>query len=208
MEETRLYCEEIEFDQDNHAYFVGGHQIPNVTKALNLFAERYAGIPRYAMDLARFRGQAVHLATVHDDQGKLDYDYLDDQLKPYIDAWRKFKEEAKFKPMIFEMKVYHEKYKYAGTLDRIGRLGDFKQILLDIKTGAAMTPITGPQTAAYLAAYAIYKRIDITPIQRYGVELHNNGTFKLQRFDDPEDLAVFLASLTLLRWRHKHNYWT
>lgn len=196
---------QLTFREEDHTYWDGGLRVPNVTSAINLFANSYAGIPKAILEQAMHRGNAVHLATEYYDKGILDYNALDPSLKPYIDAWLRFRQETRFTPTLIEERVYHHGYKYAGTLDRIGIFRDpgNEEVVLDIKTGSAMRPTIGPQTAAYELAHRCEtggKRMD-----RYGCELHKDGTYKLDKLDDPGDMAVFLASLTLLRWKEKYQ---
>lgn len=198
--------DKLDFDERAHVYRYEHVIVPGVTSAIGLFAKNFAGIPAGVFERACQRGTAVHLATEYDDKGTLDESVLDPSLHGYIEAYRRFKAETGFKPDQdkTELKVYHPRHKYAGTLDRIGDYRDI-EIVLDIKTGSAMRPTTGPQTAAYEAAYRAMQEHHGDPMPRYGVELHKDGTYFFKRFDDPGDLAVFLASLTLLRWRMKND---
>lgn len=198
----------LTFNPEDHTYYVDGARIPNVTGVLDLFATNYAGIPPEIMEKAKVRGTAVHRATEYDDKGILQYEVLSPELRPYVDAWRKFRAQTGFKPTLVEAKVYSPLRQYAGTLDRVGMLAG-REVLLDIKSGSAMRPTTGPQTAAYELALRTdpeYPDRDIdVKLPRYGCELHKDGTYSLKRFDDPGDLSVFLAALTLLGWKQKHG---
>jgi hypothetical protein len=55
----------------------------------------------------------------------------------YLDAWKKFKTEMDVKILACEMRVFHDKFWFAGTLDRIAMIGGEKYIL-DIKTTSAV----------------------------------------------------------------------
>lgn len=195
--------QEIRFDPKDHTYWHGSLRIHNVTSALEFFAETYAKIPRAVMDDAKDRGTAVHLATQYDDQDALDIKSLPGALVPYIEAWRRFKVENKMVPCLIEERVYNPGHQYAGTLDRTMWYRDV-EVLLDIKTGAAMRATTGPQTAAYEAALRKGKRKGAPKMKRFGVELHKDGTYTFMPFDDPNDFPVFMAALTLQRWRERN----
>ena len=75
--------------------------------------------------------------------------------------------------------------------------------LLDIKTGSALKATTGIQTAAYAEALRKDRRTKQLP--RYGVELHADGTWRLEHFNDPDDFPTFLAALRLYNWRNTHS---
>lgn len=198
---------DLNFDEKSHTYYIGDNVVPNVTSAIGLFASNYANIPLHVLEKAAERGKLIHLATEYDDRDELDYDSLPCHLKPYVDAWRRFRKETGFHPTVIENRVYHPLHKYAGTLDRIGILKRSK-VLIDIKTGSALKATTGPQTAAYEAAYRYESDGNNygAPLPRYGCELHSDGSYQLKEFNDPNDLPAFLASLTLLRWREDNGY--
>lgn len=195
-------AERVVFDADTHTYWLGGRRIPNVTTVIDAFAQQYAGIPEWILAPARERGTAVHKATEYDDLGTLDEDALDDSLRPYLDAWRRFRREAGFAPELTEERVFSSRYFYAGMLDRVGRMRYWRRpdrILLDIKSGSALRTTTGMQTAAYAEA------LPGKPLPRFGVELHDDGTYRLEQFTDTNDLPDYLAALRLWNWRQKHG---
>lgn len=196
----------VEFKEKDHTYWLKntdtGHsnRLPGVTGVIDFFANTFAGIPRGVLEKAADRGRAVHLATEYYDQGNLDEEKLDPILQPFLKAWKHFKEKYEVDICETERRVWHPRYLYAGQLDRIIRVRG-RKFLLDIKTGAAMRPTTGPQTAAYMNAYAQDGGV---PLPRMGVELHKDSTYTVKELEDPNDFPVFLAALTLYRWRLKN----
>lgn len=105
----------ITFDAEAHKYFHDGKEVPSVSAILRETKRQpsYDGFnPFFAQ-----KGSYVHRAIELEVAGKLDEATVDDRVKPYLVAWRKFRED--FKPVIHatEAWVYHPIYEYAGTFD-------------------------------------------------------------------------------------------
>lgn len=198
----------VKFREEDHTYWLGERQLPGVTTVIDMWAQTYAGIPEEILRPARERGTAVHMACQYDDEGELDESFLESPLGTYVLAWRDFQVQKAFIPKLIEQQVYSQRYQYAGTLDRTGSLqGGYGrgpvEVLMDIKTGSALKATTGLQTAAYAEALRTDRRKKSLP--RWGVELHKDGTWRLEEFKDPDDLPTFLAALRLYNWRLKHG---
>lgn len=199
----------LEFREGDHSYFLDNERVPNVTLITDTLANAYAGVPEDVLERARDRGTAVHLATQLYDEDALDEASLPDELRGYVAAWDRFRSETGFEPEAIEERVYSRRYRFAGTLDRRGKFMSLKSVrpryhcLLDIKATATLMPMTGPQTAAYAAAYEEMSGDRIH--RRFCVQLRDDGTYRLQEHDDPSDLSVFLAGATLENWRRRHG---
>lgn len=190
----------LTFDPATHTYYWQGVQVPSVTQVLGSVLRDYDGIPPHILAAAQERGTFVHEACELDDLGELDQDTLDDTLIPYVMAWRKFRADTRFKPESIEARVYHNGYRYAGTLDRFGDAGA-QTWLVDIKSGSMVPRSAGPQTAAYLAA------LDIDPawrkkVKRYVAHLYDNGNYQVVPCNGANDFSVFLACLSIHNWRN------
>ena len=122
----------IEFDEEKHIYRVAGVVLPSVTGILK--SEGFIDSGWYD-DYSRQRGEYVHKATALYDHGELDDDYDDPVIMPYLDAWKRFKEESKFHILEIENPVVNLEYSYCGTPDRIGSLNQ-RLCVIDIKTGS------------------------------------------------------------------------
>lgn len=191
----------LTFDAETHTYRINGERVPSVTQVLE-----GAGLidTRWFNDEARTRGTYVALATQYCDEGTLDYDALDDGLRGYVEAWRKFKHEAgngKMEIISIERRVSNRKLRYAGTLDRLFKWGH-QSWVLDIKTGskAAWHSL---QTAGYaecLPKSWLHKR--------GSVFLKEDGTYKLDVHDDFSDVHVFLSALNLYHWKSEKGLLT
>jgi len=195
-------AEGLVFCEPHHRYWFGGHRVPSVTTILKPL-DNFDGVDPEVLEAARLRGIAVHSATQYDDDGDLDMGTVDDMIRPYLLAWRKFKGETGFETILSEHRVMSTRYRYAGTLDRIGLLGG-RQVLLDIKTGEQVPLSAGPQTAAYLeafnAAYPPPAGKEAMASRRYVVQLRSTGDYQLIPYTASDDLQCFLAHLNIHQW--------
>ena len=187
---------EIVFQEEGHIYTVDGKSIPSVTTIL-----KACGLidTTWFTEGATTRGTYVHQATELLDRDDLDESSLDPVLTPYVDAYRRFKQETGFVIDDIEKRVHNATYGYAGTLDRTGTfIGDKTKSIIDIKTGQP-----AKWHGVQLAAYALCFGSEV--LNRYGLYLSNTGSYKLERFKDRQDANIWLACLTLYKWREKNG---
>ena len=83
---------------------------------------------------------------------QLEWNTLSEEIKNGIRAYERFRLQVKFEGMETEKMVYSVKYKFAGTLDAIGKIGKDK-ILIDFKTGERFYPSMFAQIVAYHQAW-------------------------------------------------------
>ena len=186
----------LTFDETAHRYYLNGATIPSVTQVLEC-----AGLVNYGFlgerrDEYLERGRAVHLAAQRYDEGNLAEAGVPLEFRGYLQAWRAFRNDYAFVPTFIEHRVLHADYKYAGTLDRTGRIGDGTEIILDIKTGVAPTAVRY-QLAAY-AACLPHPRTR----RRRCVELHADGSYRVIAFETSDylrDFNVFAAAIETFR---------
>lgn len=189
----------IQFDEAKHEYRLEGALLPSVTQILEPLVD-FSGIPSAVLNRARERGTAVHRACELYLLGDLDEASLDEEIAPYYYQFRRFLRESGFRAHQSEMLVWSERYRYAGTLDLAGDLRK-RLVLIDIKTPITMPRSTGPQTAAYEAAYREREGIDPRKkIRRFGLKLRPEK-YELVPFDSERDMSVFLSMLTVHRWK-------
>ena len=191
----------LAFDERAHRYTLDGVQLPSVTTVL-----QHAGLVDYgflnAEDRARCleRGRAVHVATEQDDAGELAEASVPPEIRGYLEAWRAFRWDYEFLPRLIEHRVCHRQYRYAGTLDRVGRVRDGTEVILDIKTGAAPDCVR-----LQLAAYNACLPHPRTRLRRC-VELHPEGIYRVIGFETSDytrDLNEFLRALKTFRNREE-----
>lgn len=187
----------IGFNEERHEYRVNGLIVPSVTQVLSSVGlPDLSGVPADLLEWKAGLGTAVHKATELDDAWDLDEDYLDPAIMPYLQAYRRFKLESKFKAVLIEGKVYHNIFGYAGTFDRTGFLNN-KKVLIDFKTGLTDPRVVGPQTAAYVEAG------EMKYFTRYALKLNKDATYRLIRLDNKMDFQIFLNALNIYKWRNQ-----
>lgn len=190
-----------EFDEAAHAYTHRGMAYPSVTQVLAAVGMvGYSTVPAAIREAAMQRGSYAHEACELDDKGTLDESTLDERLAPYLAGWRAFKRDTGvvLLPEWVERRVVSLALGYAGTVDRVVRLPqdgvvDAVEATLDIKTGKCQR-WTGVQLAAYDLARGITNAV------RLAVELRKDGTYRLVRFEDRDDYAVWMAALKVYRF--------
>jgi len=189
----------VDFIPDDHRYEVDGRVVPSVTQILAPLYD-WSGVPPEVLARAAERGTAVHKACELYDLEILDEDGLDAEVASYLAGWKKFLVDTGFKVERVEVRVYSPTHEYAGTTDRTGRLGR-NSVLLDLKSGV-ITPVTGPQTAAY--EKALTEQTGAKFSRRYGLYLRP-GDYRLIRYDTTTDWLVFQAARNLMTWRQNHG---
>jgi hypothetical protein len=186
----------LTFDAITHAYHVAGAPVPHVTGVLEA-----AGLLNYAFlgdqrEVYLSRGRAVHKITEADDHGNLAEDAVPPTIRGFVEAWGAFKRDYGFVPALIEHRVLNEQHRYAGTLDRTGRVRDGSTWILDLKTGAA------PAAVCYqLAAYAACLQHPRTYLRRC-VELHEDASYRVLAYETADyqrDFDRFLSALSVFR---------
>ena len=191
----------LTFNEPDHAYAWNGDPVPSVTQIL-----KDMGLvdTAYLAESGRMRGAIVAMATEMVDRGQdINYGtYADivpaEDLQGYVIAWLGWKESARVEVTTIEERVYNAEYRYAGTLDRLGKLPDGRLALIDIKTGAAM-PCYPLQTAAYAGCFHDYHR-------RFAVTLRKDGTYRVTEHRNSTDRPHFQAAASLWHWKQEHGF--
>jgi len=115
--QSLLNCYDVAFEKEGHVYTADGRVYPSITQILS--AEGFINTAFYD-EWSRDRGSMVHLACHYDITGELDEDSLDDEIRPYLAAFRKFMAESGFKVDKSEVPAINKLYGYAGTPDLVG----------------------------------------------------------------------------------------
>lgn len=197
--------ERLHFRAADHSYWLGDGRLPAVSDIIApLDGFRNGAIPGRYLEEARARGTAVHRACELDDEGDLDERSVDASLRPYLAAWRGFSQARIAEMLAIEQPLASKRYHYAGTPDRVARLVTDHLAILDVKTGAPQS-VHAIQTAAYAELAAEHYEDRGKRVKRFAVQLSGNGKFKLHEFKDAGDFGVFLACLSVWRWREAHR---
>jgi hypothetical protein len=189
----------MEFDAENHIYYVDGDPKISVTQVL-----KEAGLidTAWFTEFGRWRGSAVHKATHYFDEGDMDRRTLDPVVKPFVADWKLFREQTGFTPTMIEKQFYDEAYGFCGTPDRrgyfIGGKPEDSNELIDIKTypGGKAPWWTRYQLAGY-GRLLDRRRI----FRRYAVVLTGHGA-NIEEYpstDYVEDVNNFLACIAVAR---------
>jgi hypothetical protein len=181
----------LELDEATHTYTLDGRRIIGVSEALRILDDRSKVDPFYLE-----RGRLIHLATEYYDRDELNESTIDERIRPYLDAYIKFREDTGFIPALIEHKLYHPSYFYAGTLDRVGNFG--YDLLLDLKSGVRIK-LDDLQGVAY---WELCRGNKISIKRVFDLYLNEDGNYKLEPIDNPKLLLpVFLAALTCVRFK-------
>ena len=128
-----LYDAEVDFEEVEHKYTVGGIEVPSTTTILK-DSGFYKNMDFYTSGGSN-RGTYVHKLTQQYDEGIMDWGAVGDYL-PYIDAYMKAIEELKLRPVERELILVNKTLWYAGTLDFVGGCKHWETDgIIDIKTG-------------------------------------------------------------------------
>lgn len=195
----------LTFDEATHTYWIGAAKVPSVTQILKPLVD-LSSIPSGVLAHASARGTAVHYACELFDQDNLDWDSLDVELVPYVEAWVEFRMATGFMPIRNEERVFHPGLFYAGTLDRTGLINGELSVV-DIKTSSGLYPTVGMQLAAYAEALNATNANATEPKHtgRYAVQLKKDGRYHLQPYTDKTDWPVFVSLKTLITWSDKNK---
>ncbi len=200
--------------RDTSRYQLDGQRVLSVTEALDIAGlVDFSGVPLSLLEEAAERGKRVHaaIATMIDAEVRGDEAWCPDDEVGYINAFLRFRTDTGFEVIENEYPVLSKRYRYAGTLDLFGII-ETSLCLLDLKTGV-IPEWTGLQTAGYEMALRETKmghwKLDPNdPIQRYGLQLKPDGTYKLKRFETFSDRADFLASVRVAQYKLKTGGWS
>lgn len=158
---------------------------------------------------SRWRGSAVHKATLYHDEGDLRESSLSDEIRAFVDQWKRARAAHPFEILSMETVVYHKRFGYAGRYDRLVRMlsGPWKgkRAIWDIKSSITgyVAPCAAIQTAGYGNAVPhandyLWPRFAcaLTP------DKHDLKIYPPELYMD--DLDTFYATLKIARWRAKH----
>ncbi len=175
---------------EKHRYILDGKRILSVTQVLVK-----SGIIKtdFFSDYACECGSKIHEAINLYDIDDLYEPALRHDVVPYLDQWKKFKNESGFVVLESEQVVYSKKYGYIGTYDKVGLLND-RPILLDFKSGASHA-WHGLQLAAYRQALI---ECDGPKCRRFTL-VSDGEKYKLHEHKSSDDFSKFAAALKQIR---------
>jgi hypothetical protein len=186
----------IRFDPVHHRYWLGTRELLAVTAILQT-----AGLvdATWFTAASRARGAAIHRWAEAFDRGEA-VPALEPGYEPYLEAYRRFRHDARPVWHGLEQSVADYALGYAGTLDRWGTLQG-EPVVVDLKTSAI--PSWAP---LQLVAYA---RLDfgaccVVRRRRLVVQLRPTGRYAIREYplvNFGRDERVFLAALAVAQWK-------
>lgn len=186
----------IYFEEKNHVYRLKNTQLFSVTQLMKpLNQKTYGEISDSILKTAANRGSNVHYAIeMFNEYGAKE---CRNDNKPYFDAYLKFAEEHQVKSIASEIKIFHKKLLYAGTIDTISII-DNKVTLMDYKTTVSLhKKLVAVQLAAYLDSLNSY---GLTVEQVAVLQLKKDGTYDYQIVEP--DLKTFYACMRIKAWEN------
>lgn len=191
--------EQFRFAPVAHEYFLGDKRLISVTQAMNAAGlTDFSKIKPDVLEHAIQRGVAVHAACHYIDECDLNWATVSPEIEPYVRAWDRFKADTKLVLVEIEKPRYHATLGFAGTPDRVVNLYPHKGII-DLKT---YDP--GDAVGVQLAGYS-FLEFGPQPVynapKRWGLWLKDDGKYKMTEFTDRGDEAVFMACLTICKFK-------
>jgi len=184
----------LTFREEDHTYWDGDIEYPSVTTILQ---EEGLIDTTWFDDWSRTRGIYVHKAVELYNKGELLEKDLDERLIPYLDAWRRFKENSDIEIIASEKIVYRKLWQYAGTLDIFCKING-EDSIIDLKSG-----IVDASTALQLAGYAMTFE-NYYSIKRYGLSLKNSRP-SIVSFKDFDDFGIWQSLVAVFHYKLNHN---
>jgi hypothetical protein len=156
--------------RDFTVHCIDGEDFLSTSTVLNIMRwGDVSHVPPVALEYGRERGTYVDRACRCHDAGCLDWEALDDRLKPYVEAWSLFKSKEPWQPGTTEALVLQTWLRTFGYTDRVGCF-DLHGTILDIKTSDHIGTSYRLQLASYLT----------NPRERAcAVQLKKDGTYEL-----------------------------
>lgn len=188
-------------------YLVEGERYPSVTDCLGTLGLQVfpPQVTREMLDAAAHRGTMVHRYSAIIDRhgdGALDWDTIDVKHIGYLEGFEHFRHDHLWVPELIEQSMFHPLYRFAGTVDRTGKLAALKEderAVLDIKTGVPME--------AHALQLSGYQLLLDTPAKyrRFGLYLNDDGTYRLKEYENAQDRTLFLYAVALTHWKLTHG---
>ena len=179
------------FKPKSHQYFLDGDELPSVTTILKGVGQVDT---RFMPETAAENGSRRHKVTQLMDEGDLDWGSVLPEDLPYAQAWGSYLDDNPVEIEATEVITFQEIYRYAGTIDRIGKY-EGQPAIWDIKTGV---PQKWHRLQLLLYAMMVTFDGDVQP-RMFDVYLKDTGKYKPIEVSY-EDLGAAQAALRLYNW--------
>lgn len=142
---------DMEFNEKDHRYFVGGRILPSVSEILEVLGSPYDNVPKFVLEHKAKVGKALHKIFEGSWRIPIDMSEKDKRKAQALAAW-----VADNQPEFLERetKTCSLEHGYAGTFDSLilARAGEFKgkKLRIDVKSSSKLYPDRYfPQLEAY-----------------------------------------------------------
>ena len=189
----------LQFDEETHAYTLNGSKVPSVTTVItDMLGSGYDFLSPADSEWYMMRGRAIH-AYAELIANKKPFAAPDERIAGHVSALHKFFAVAS-KVHLVEYRVANPVYGYAGTLDLLCEIGGAK-CLVDFKSS-----LNESRVALQLGAYNMALPKAYQTNKAYGVELNEDGTFKMYRVENLQESArEFIVLLSAYKIKQKVN---
>lgn len=183
----------ITFEAETHTYRVDERIVRSVTQVLeDSGISDWSSVPADILWEAQQRGTMVHRACHFINHYSLDPTSVDERIGGYIEAFKAFRQDHRFRPRFSEHMVYRritvhggdslypvpEDLEIIGQLDSEGSTRVASEVVVDLKTGEP-TDSWPPQLAAYVRGFKATARYTH---KRLVVQLQRSGKYRLHWF--------------------------
>lgn len=185
----------LAFDAATHTYALNGQRVLSVTQILEA-----VGLvdDDYFTEDSRTRGRYVHRMVLYSEREGLDENTVDERLRGYLEAYRRFVQEVAVGPCtLLERPLCDPILRFAGTPDQL-RPMQGRETLIDLKSGQPH-PTHGLQLAAY--EHLIWRQLRCGRLDRAAVYLKPNGSYRLRMYEDRNDWKIFDCARVLAQWK-------
>jgi hypothetical protein len=198
----------LQFDEETHTYRLEGRELPSVTTVLGAvgYYDHLRNVPPEKLELARRRGVMAHRAIQLYIQNKLDFSTVSDEVYGRVEGFAAWCKDTGFRPArrSTEVRVFSPSYRYAGTVDALGRIGT-RRVLVDYKTPVSMDTSAKKAAALQTAAYQ-YALPEPEGFERVVLHLPGDGKYEegeplVTDARATRDFHIFLAALTVFNHR-------
>lgn len=190
---------DIRFEEATHTYHLDGVRVPSITQVLK--CATYDEFEHVRPDVLEKKArEGTELARMIEDWLKDRFDVMsyDPVLLGDFDAFELWHRKTGGKVIASEMIVGSRRWGYAGRLDLVYDLPGVGPSMIDIKRTYSPPASGGPQTAAQALAYGDEN------MPRYLLHIKDE-TCTLVPQAKKQDLKVFLAALTVTKWRMENG---
>ena len=198
----------IDFDEPTHTYRVNGEvwelSVTGILSRTGLVD--FSHIPRSIREAALDRGRKVHKAIHFLLEDDLDVDALDEHIRGYVLAGQAFIQTSGFEVAGLERRLCHPTRRYVGTCDVFG-WWQAQCAIADWCCGDLFESCKHLQLAGYSEAMRQCPPVEwfdftpTSPIVRLGVHLRKDGTFRVEVFNDPRDVGLFMSAVTVAHYQ-------